>query len=419
MKSHIEQNSQTVMKKRATPRANLFGQTLSLEAEILLCCAHVREDALRTARCEWLLQENVNWESLIALAGRHSLVPLLYWQLRHVNRNTVPPAHLNNLRSRFHRNAGRNLFLTQELLSITRLFKTGGISSIPYKGPALAVFAYGNLALRRFGDLDIIIRKQDVARARSILMAEGYVLHFDLTEAQQVAVLRTQHSLAFLNADKKIVLELHWDVAGKRFSAQYDWEAVRGRLKTVDVGGGTLDTLSAEDTLLALCVHGSKHLWERLAWVCDIAELIRAHEEIDWAQVVMRARSSGSWRMVALGLLLAAEMFDAPLPAAVRQEVDDVVIRKLAAQIAGSFFTEGSSRPALLESLSFNFRVRERLRDKVDYCRFIFSPTDADLASVSLPASLEFLYYLLRPIRLVSKAGRSLARRQADEANVI
>lgn len=402
--------SLTIMNKSDVARTRLFGNVLPLEAEILLCCAHVRDDSRKTARCQQLLQEDVNWEKLLTLAQRHALTPLLYWQLRHINPNAVPSAHLTNLRNGFHSNAARNLLLAQELIGIARLLETDGISSIPYKGPALAVFAYGNLSLRRFGDLDIIVRKEDVAHAKTILAAEGYVPHPVLTDAQQDAVLRTQHGLAFLNINKRIVLELHWDVAGKRYSAQYDPESVWQRLGTVCVGSSTLGTLSAEDMLLALCIHGSKHLWERLAWVCDIAELIASHDEIDWERVFKQARSSGSWRMLALGLLLAMKMFDAPLGAEVRQEVEaDAAVQQLATRLVRGYFTESHSHPALLDNISFNFRVRERLRDRLGYCGFIFSPTDADLASVSLPATLGFLYYLLRPIRLFYKSGRGSA----------
>ncbi|MCA1607316.1 MAG: nucleotidyltransferase family protein, partial [Acidobacteria bacterium] len=388
------------MKRSAIARAKLFGQILPLEAELLLHCAHARRDSTRPAHVRQLLREDVNWERLIALAQRHSLTPLLYWQLRHFNDNAVPATHLNNLRNRFYDNAARNLFLAEELLKIARLLETNGIRLIPYKGPALAVFAYGDLSLRRFGDLDIIVCKKDIARVKEVLVAEDYVLYPPLTNAQQAAVLRTQHSLAFVNADKRIVLELHWDVAGKRFSAQYDPARVWQRLETVHVGGGTLATFSAEDQLFALCVHGSKHLWERLAWVCDIAELIVSHEEIDWAMMMLRARASGSWRMLALGLLLANEMFDAPLPAEVKQAVDaEAVVRQLAEQIAENAFTKSGHRHGLLGNIMFNFRIRERWRDRLGYCGFIFSPTDADLAAIPLPAMLGFLDYLLRPLR--------------------
>jgi hypothetical protein len=44
--------------------------------------------------------------------------------------------------------------------------------------------------------------------------------------------------------------------------------------------------LSLENLLLVRCAHGSKHLWERLGWICDVAELIRVRKEkSDWEKV--------------------------------------------------------------------------------------------------------------------------------------
>jgi hypothetical protein len=52
--------------------------------------------------------------------------------------------------------------------------------------------------------------------------------------------------------------------------------------------------------------------------------------------------------------------------------------------------------------------VRERLRDKLHpyYYRYLVQPvqpSELDRAVLRLPAALSFLYYFLRPIRLMGK----------------
>jgi hypothetical protein len=54
-------------------------------------------------------------------------------------------------------------------------------------------------------------------------------------------------------------------------------------------------------------------------------------------------------------------------------------------------------------NVRFNLRARARLRERLDYLRFILTPTDGDLSAVRLPAGMSFAYYLLRPLRLVLK----------------
>ena len=77
----------------------------------------------------------------------------------------------------------------------------------------LALFAYGNVALRRFVDLDVIVKKSDVLKAREILLAEGYTPSKSLSLNQQELLLRTQHNMQFSRDNHRLIIELHWEVA--------------------------------------------------------------------------------------------------------------------------------------------------------------------------------------------------------------
>src|SRR6185369_4684982 len=112
---------------------------------------------------------DVDWEYLFQLARRHSIVPLVYSQLK-----VGPPEVLAKFKQHYIENAARNTVLTAELCRLINLFRDEEIEAIAYKGPALALFAYGDVALRRFVDLDVIVRKSDVLKAREILLKEGY-----------------------------------------------------------------------------------------------------------------------------------------------------------------------------------------------------------------------------------------------------
>jgi hypothetical protein len=51
------------------------------------------------------------------------------------------------------------------------------------------------------------------------------------------------------------------------------WE----RLEPIDLVGTAVLGLPLEDVLLFLCLHGFKHGWERVGWICDVTELLRVH----------------------------------------------------------------------------------------------------------------------------------------------
>ena len=45
-----------------------------------------------------------------------------------------------------------------------------------------------------------------------------------------------------------------------------------------------------EDLLRLLVLHGGKHVWERIAWLADVADLLRQHPDLDHAVVAQTAR---------------------------------------------------------------------------------------------------------------------------------
>ncbi|HEV2708085.1 MAG TPA: nucleotidyltransferase family protein, partial [Pyrinomonadaceae bacterium] len=248
------------MEAEANAKVSSHGSAHAAEHELLLCCARTEADAETAARINKLASLKLDWEYLLRAAYRHALTALLYHQLNRHAPERVPPHYLSELKRRFQANAARNLFLTKELCRILRRFTSEGVPVVPYKGPALAVAAYGNLSLRHFIDLDILVPKREVLRAKELLLASGYRLEPPLTDAQQRVVLRTQHNLPFVS-DQRLVVELHWEVAAKKFSDALDAEGMWERLQKVTLAGETVEALAPEDALPALCVHGSKHFW--------------------------------------------------------------------------------------------------------------------------------------------------------------
>ena len=101
----------------------------------------------------------------------HGTIPLLFWNLSRLAPDDVPKTTLNQLKASSNAIACWNLSLTGELLKLLNLFRERGIRALPLKGPALAAAAYGNLSLRQFCDLDILVPKEDMLKAKEVLMS--------------------------------------------------------------------------------------------------------------------------------------------------------------------------------------------------------------------------------------------------------
>lgn len=377
---------------------------MRLEHELLLCCARTDASDRVAARIREIAVAKVDWEYLFLLARRHSIVPLLYRQLDQHASDLVPTEYLSQLKKHYLENVARNTVLTAELCSLITCFASSGIDAIPYKGPVLAQFAYGDLALRRFVDLDVIVKKSDVLKAREILLAEGYIPSKSLSLNQQELLLRTQHNMQFSRDNHRLIIELHWEVAPHLFASTVDSDQLWENLATVDLNGTEVKTLSAADLLFSLCVHGSRHLWERLGWICDLAELLARHS-FDWPSLLRRAAQADTDRMFLLGLYLAEQLLEAPLPAAVKQRCDaDSRLASLAENVVEHLFNGTTHVPATSrEIFKYNIGVRKTLGARARYILYMLRPTDGDLGAHSLPESLSFAYYLARPLRILKR----------------
>jgi hypothetical protein len=378
----------------------------SPEYELLLCCATTVLDEERRGRVRRLAEAAIDWERLLQLALRHRTMPLVYRHLNATCRDLAPPAFMDRLHDHFYLNTIRNHALVEELRGILQLLARHDIPAIPYKGPVLALTVYGDLSLRQFNDLDLMIQPQDLPRAAALLHVEGYEQQWQFTPAQQAHYLRSDCELLFSRARDNVFLDVHWALVRSYFPLGLDYEGIWQRLRPVSIGGFEARHFAPEDLLLILCIHAGKDLWERLIWIADVAELIRAHPNLDWTLIVKEARASGARRMLLLGLFLAHDLLlAAGIPEEVlRQAEAEPVIKTLAAKIRGRISRDAPLADSPLAEFLFHLQLHERIGEKCAFSfRFATTTNPADWATVRLPDPLFFLYGFLRPLRLALK----------------
>ena len=385
---------------------------MSPEAALLLCCARVVMDAASMERAQRLLQEDLDWHALLQTALHHGVMPLLYRNLQTLRPTTVPHAALEQLGHAFHTHAGRALFLTGALCQILAALEAHQIVAIPFKGPVLAATVYGSPILRQFGDLDILVHKHDVLRARDLLLAQGYRPYTPMTDVQEAAHLHARYHYNVLRDDGQVMVEIHWAFARRYWGVALDMAYVQERCTTVSLVGTPLRTLAPEDLLLILTVHGAKHYWPRLGWICDVAEVLRVYQRLDWGLLMAHASTLGIRRILWLGLRLAQDLHGATLPGeVVRQLQSDPTVGGLAAQVRQHLFSQTGQHLSTQEKQAFYLRLRERRRERVAYLcyelrqygRQALTPTAADRAL--LPSRLAVFLPLLRPLRVACRYG--------------
>ncbi|MBD2578885.1 nucleotidyltransferase family protein [Oscillatoria sp. FACHB-1406] len=386
------------------------------EVAVLLCCTSTQSEAEKAERLEVLLQENLNWAELLEMATQHRVLPLFWAGLKAARSSAIPQPILMQLRREFHNQTRHSLLLSGELVRLLNLFKAQGIDTLPFKGPVLAAAAYGNLSLRQFCDLDILVRSRDVEKAKALLLAEGYgmkIERIEVTPEQEAAFIQSsqiQHlvreaAYPFVHPQTGFVVELHWGIMPLYFCFSLNSEADWNNLETVAIAGESVPNLSPEMMLLAICGHGTKDCWTQLARICDVAAIVRNHPQLNWDKVLELARIKGGRRMLFLGLFLARDLLELPLPETILQQIEaEPEVKILAQQVSERLFDSVDRTEKDGSKTRFHLLARERWRDRVRYfLQLLFVPTTSDWLLWPQAEFPVFLYYLLRPLSLVRK----------------
>ena len=364
---------------------------------LLDCCAN----SSRIERAERIRDiRPLDWRRLIDLAEHHGVIPQVYRSL-----SVLPDVALpDSLRQSQERNARHTLWLTRELLRILKRLDSYGIFALPYKGAVLAEILYGNVTLRRFSDLDLLIHSSDLPRIKSAFAELGYQRGIELAPREERDYLKSGYEYTFDSGQGRNLVEVQWRILPRFYSVDFDVEGFFTRAVPFTLGGMTLRTLCAEDLILVLCVHAAKHAWQQLSWLCDIAELARS-TQVDWNAVHQQAKHLGIQRMVAVSFFLAHKLLQKPLPHIVQAQLKkDVSIENLASEIIPMLVRGDDYDTESISYFRLMISVRERWRDRVKFLwRLFTTPSVGEWSAIRLPGPLFPLYRVVRVFRLLSR----------------
>lgn len=401
----------------STPRRSA---AVSPEWKLLIACARTRLGDSHRQQIRDLVARPLDWPRFLSEVSKHRLGPLANRQLAAEDARAIPRTAALSLETLARSQSHLSLMHAGRLVELADLFQAAGVTAIPYKGPTLGALAYGNFALRSFVDLDFIVPQRDLLRAARLLSGQGFQAHPDPTAGDEARFLARFHpgQYAFVSHTKPPQVELHTENTLRYIPVPLDWEGLTRRFTQVSFGGRHVRTFSVEDTLVLLSVHGTKHFWDRLSWICDIAELVQCPRGVDWELGQELARRAGCRRMWLLALFLANRLLDAPLPALVQAWVDaDSEVERLGCQIRSRLEGEGHTRRSAPDRLLFRLRSHESPTVALAQClRTATNPTEDDWKACKLPDWAAPLYLAVRPWRLLLEHGLGLRRKSSPES---
>jgi hypothetical protein len=278
------------------------------------------------------------------------------------------------------------------------------VDAIPFKGPTLAEAAYGDIALRPFSDLDVLVLARDFPAAAAAVAELGYAESKPRRAAEQRAIVANGYECAFDGPMGRYLLELQWRPLPRFYAVDIDLGDWFKRALPAKFGQRRVRCLAPEDLLLALCLHAAKHAWVNLLWLCDIAAVMHTLA-VDYGVFYERAEGLGILRIVGVSFWLVSELLGIALPTMaqnrVHHDTETVAIgRTLLPTIAATAHFDAES-PAYFRLM---VRARERLGDRLRCLwRLAVTPGDGEWAVVKLP---EMLFPLYRVVRLGRLLGR-------------
>jgi hypothetical protein len=232
-----------------------------------------------------------------------------------------------------------------------------------------------------------------------------------MNEKEQLSHLESKHAFVFVPKSRMYCLDLHWTITRRHYAYSLGDEILWEHVELLPFGGRQIFTFRPEKMILVLAAHGSKHSWQQLGWICDIAQLLRARPELDWQQVFREAQKAKCLRELFLALRLAENLVGATIPDPVLQVANSYRgVKQAARKVVKQLFA--AEQPLLwwrFKRLVFLLRLKQRVKDSLVFLlyelRVTMTPNSKDYALVSFPLGLSFLHYIIRPIRLAVSYG--------------
>lgn len=392
--------------------ATLNNQNYCSEIQLIIGCSQTEIDTEQIKDLSSVLSQPLNWDYIINISTRNGVLPLVSSNLTRLFSDQLSVKIKTFLTKTFSSHVKHNMRLTSKMIEVVQLFKENGISVLPYKGPLLALQAYKNISLRKFGDLDILIKPDQLKQAVNLLTANNFTPVTDQYWLDNIKYcLIKKKDIGFLSNDESVYLELHWKLAKSYFDIPIKSEYLWQKSETITLAGSEIKTLSYNHLLIYLCLHGTKHAWERLSWISDINELVHSKKTVNWLRLLEEAKSLGCENVLTLGLFLAHDFFNlqTPLVSRIKEEEKLKFFQTIVDETRVRLFSEKTKFFELGENYAFQLKLKERFQDKCKlhkyynsrFLRLTFSVSDVDKATFRLPIWLTPLYYILRPTRLI------------------
>lgn len=257
------------------------------------------------------------------------------------------------------------------------LMEQNGIDYCVIKGSSSAYY-YKNPLIRAMGDVDFLVKKEDLERAKKVLLEDGFSLYME------------KHASHIVLRKGKMHFEMHFSLPGMP-QGKYG-EIIKTFLsdifeksETVTIEGLEFKTPSAFHHGLILLMHTYHHMLGEgvgLRHLCDIAYFINSFNENDFEEIFKeKLEKSGLWHFIKILAHTGYKYLGLEKKSFMTKDLDDIaeaVVKDIFA--GGNFGRKDKNRAS--QSLAISDRGKDGIK-KSARLQFIKSVNNA--AQVQFP----------------------------------
>lgn len=368
------------------------------EIEIILLALRDELNVDQETRLAKLLAGDLDWRFLSVAAIGHKVCPQLdsLFKKHHVEQKLT--GLISQESSEIQR---KSMMLTARLFKIQTVLLEAGIKFVFVKGALISDLLYGTVKKRSFSDVDVFVRKDDVARVARILEHEGFFpspMWCKCTHTQEFFVspsfLKLSYEKEFVSQNNSFAVDLHWG-SGTWFAT---CEQMLRQSEEQQIAGHNVRTLKPDLHFVYLCAHAAKHDWDTLVWISDIARALDSVHRFNWRKIARISKKLGIFHTVQTSVFIAHTLLDAKIPTALKPVNQD--LERVAEDIIRRY--DKAVPPVVSLSKIPQWRRDWHIYDsKAQVAKQValdlFKPTFSDWVRLKLPENLFWLYSITRP----------------------
>jgi len=346
---------------------------------------------------------NIDWENFVNLTIKHRLVSHVLQHSEYLAENFQIPTYEKLIDNRL-KHSKTSLNYAIHAIRIFQEFKEKNIPHIYFKGPLLSLELYNDIGYRSFGDIDVLVEKQNAEKAKSLLEELGFTCIYPkikLTEKQKKVNYSISHHYQFTHPIQPIHIELHWNITNPKSYFSIASHDIISNSINIKVSNFELPYISKIENIVFQAAHGSIHQWYRLFWIKDFSKLLTMTNPEDLRKAFELSKKLKLQNCFVQACLLSNLLYKCDIPSFESLSIKQNLIKIPLYSIS----EKDLSKQGVFGKIKFVF-YRVRLKPDFNYYFELIYRLRTHLSDwelIKLPKNLFFLYYVLRPFLLIYK----------------